>query len=394
MKIDIRYPLRFKALPPRCSGRKDVLVSFLHTATVPEISEREVSTVFETATETPYRLVEFGGKLFRRIGNTAEEAVKETLNQGFQHDESRNDLRYFTFENGKTPQRPLSQPLNNHICHRLYLEGDNRNKELEAWPFIPVITGFAGRRTSRNSFLFEDLERKLKDIDGEDFAKGRAEHVAEAAKLLVVDGDLWIETPPPAIAVKVDGYGSTARMVMELTHLPDWLDGNLDRQYFPLSEHEKALEYAARATKLTASGTEPLEDYTFEREIISSDSHLLSFDAENYSCTRTALVLGGDVARWLTYTEGLAEKVGGERARSVFLARDMAKAIGTDISEWPDMTDLIHDVTEAWKLTGRKPGWATIPQNRHAFGTMICERAADVGKISVFATLASENLPS
>ena len=393
MKIDIRYPLRFSALPPRCSGRKDVLVSFLHTASIPEISGREVSTVFEAATETPYRLVEFEGKLFRRIGNPADEAVGELLKSGFQHDETRNALFCFTFENGKSSQRPVAQALNNHICHRLYLEGDNRDKELEAWPFIPVITGFKGRRTTRNSFLFEDLERKLKDIDGDEFARGRAEHAAEAAKLLLVDGDLWIETPPPAIAVKVEGYASTARMVMELTHLPDWLDGNLDRQYFPLSEHEKALDYAARATKLTATGTEPFEDYTFEREISSQDSHLLSFDAEGYSCTRTALVFGGDVARWLTYTEGLVEKVGEERARSVFLARDMAKNIGTDISEWPDMTDLVHDVTEAWKLTGRKPGWATIPQDRHAFGTMICERASDVGKISVFATLAGENLP-
>ncbi|MDW9479072.1 hypothetical protein GOB57_10390 [Sinorhizobium meliloti] len=393
MKLDIRYPLRFSALPPRCASRKDVLVSFLHKADVPEITAGEVSTVFEAATEIPYRLVDYDGRLFRRIGNPEDEAVAELLKSGFQQDESRNRLFYFTFENGKSAQRPVSQSLNNHLCHRLYLEGNNRDKELEAWPFIPVIKGFAGRRTTRNSFLFEDIERKLKDIDGDEFAKGRAEHDLEAAKLLLVDGELWIETPPPAIAVKVEGYASSARMVMELTHLPDWLDGDLDRQYFPLSEHEKALEYAAKATKLTATGTEPFEDYSFEREIAIHDSRLLSFDAEGYSCTRTSLILGGDVARWLTYTEGLREKVGEDRARSVLLARDMAMDIGTDISGWPDMTDLVHDITEAWKITGRKPGWANIPQNRHAFGTMICERAADVGTISVFATPTPENRP-
>jgi hypothetical protein len=393
VKIDIRYPFRFKAFPPRCSGRKDVFVSFRHTADVPEISQSEANCVFEAATEVPYRLVEYDGKLFRRIGHPKSEAVVDLLKLGFQQDEVRGQLFHFTFENGKSAQRPVSQALNNNLCHRLYLEGDNREKELEAWPFVPVITGFAGRQTTRNSFLFEDIERKLKDIDGDEFAQGRKEHAAEAAKLLLVNGDLWIAAPPPAIAVKVEGYGTTARMVMELTHLPEWLDRDLDRQYFSLSEHDKAIEYAERATKITASGTQPFEDYTFERDISASDSHLLSLDAEGYSCARTALVLGGDVARWLSCTEGLAEKLGAERARSVFLARDMAKNIGTDISEWPDMSDLVHDVTEAWKTTGRKPGWASIPQNRHAFGTMICDRAADVGKISVFAALAGEKLP-
>ncbi|MNW17391.1 hypothetical protein D3C71_2165670 [compost metagenome] len=50
-------------------------------------------------------------------------------------------------------------------------------------------------------------------------------------------------------------------------------------------------------------------------------------------------------------------------------------------------------MTEAWKMTGRKPGWANIPANRHAFGTMICERAADTSKISVFAMLAADTKP-
>lgn len=393
MKIDIRYPFRFRALPPRCSGRKDLFVSFLHTADVPEISAREVSTLFEAATETPYRLVEYDGRLFRKLGRFPDENTSRLLDRAFQREEERNSPWPFTFESGGASPRPVSQPLRNHLSHRLYLEGDNRAKELEAWPFIPVITGMRGRRVSRNEFRFEDLVGKLADIDGIEFAKGRAEHAAEAAKLLVVEGDLWIETPPPAIGVSMQGHASTARMVMELMHLPNWLDADLDRQYFPLSDHAAALEYAERATKLTYTGTEPFEDYTHERPFTAEASHLLSFDGDGYSCTRTTLILGGDVARWITYTEGMAEKVGDDRARSALLARDTAKAIGTDISQWPDMSDLAHDVTEAWKMTGRKPGWANIPANRHAFGTMICERAADTGKISVFAMLAADTKP-
>ncbi|MBY3151283.1 hypothetical protein HFO56_02640 [Rhizobium laguerreae] len=225
------------------------------------------------------------------------------------------------------------------------------------------------------------------------FAKGRAEHAAESAKLLVVDRDLWIETTPPAISVSLQGYASTARMVMELAHLPTWLDADLDRQYFPLSDHPAALDYAQRATKLTQTGNQPFEDYTHERAFTAERSHLLSFDPDGYSCTRTALVLAGDVARWITHTPELGEKIGGDRASSVLLARDMAKRIGTDIAEWPDMGDLVNDITDAWKLIGRKPGWANIPANRHAFGTMICDRAADIEKISLFAALATESRP-
>lgn len=394
MRIDVRYPFLFSAHPSRCSSRKDVFVSFLHTADVPEVSGRDVETVFEAATATPYRLVEFDGRLFRKLGALGEEQTSRLLDRAFQRDEERNSPWPFTFENGRASPRPLSQPLNNHLCHRLYLEGgEHRERQIEAWPFVPFLTGLRGSRTSRNDFRFEDLERKLADIDAEEFAKGRAEHAAEAAKLLVVDRDLWIETTPPAIKVGVLGVNSSARMVMELSHLPTWLDADLDAQYFPLADHAGALEYAERATKLTYTGTEPFEDYTYERPFTAEPSDLLSFDADGYSCTRTALILGGDVARWITNTPELAEKIGDERARSALLARDMAKAIGTDISAWPDMSDLVNDITDAWKMTGRKPGWANIPANRHGFGTMICDRAADTGKISVFATLAKENKP-
>lgn len=29
-------------------------------------------------------------------------------------------------------------------------------------------------------------------------------------------------------------------------------------------------------------------------------------------------------------------------------------------------------------MTGRKPGWTTIPAKRHEFGTLICERAVSM----------------
>jgi hypothetical protein len=290
--------------------------------------------------------------------------------------------------------RPVSQPLNNHLCHRLYLEGgEHRSKQIEAWPFIPFITGIRGSRTSRNGHTFEEIERKLVEIDAVEFEKGRAEHAAEAAKLIVIDREIWIETTPPAIKVGMMGVNTSARMVMELAHLPTWLDADLDVQYFPLADHVDALEYAERATKLTHTGTEPFEDYTYERAFTAEASDLLSFDRDGYSCTRTALILGGDTARWIANTPELEEKIGDDRARAAFLARDMAKAIGTDISQWPDMSDFINDITEGWMMTGRKPGWANIPVNRHAFGTMICDRAADTGKISVFAALADERKP-
>ncbi|MCS4089453.1 hypothetical protein [Rhizobium sp. BK176] len=394
MKIDIRYPLLFSALPSRCYSRKDVFVSFLHTADVPEVSERDVETVFAAETSTPYRLVEFDGRLFRKLGALSDHETSRLLDYAFQKDEERNRPWPFTFENGRANPRPVSQALNNHLCHRLYLEGgEHRQKQIEAWPFVPFLTGLRGSRTSRNDFRFEDLERKLADIDGEEFGKGRAEHAAEAAKLIVIERDLWIETTPPAIKVGVAGFNSSARMVMELSHLPTWLDADLDVQYFPLTDHSAALEYAERATKLTHTGTQPFEDYTHERPFTTDTTDLLSFDGDGYSCARTALILGGDVARSITNAPELVEKIGDGRARAALLARDMAKAIGTDISAWPDMGDLVNDITEAWKMTGRKPGWANIPANRHGFGTMICDRAADTGKISVFATLAKENKP-
>jgi hypothetical protein len=363
-------------------------------ADVPEISAGEVETVFEAEMDTPYRVVEFDEKLYRKLGVLGEEQTSRVLDRAFDSDEERNAPWPFTFHKGIPSPRPVSQALNNILCHRLYLEGgEHRSKQIEAWPTIQFITGIRGSRTTRNGHRFEDIESKLADIDAESFAKGRAEHAAEAAKLLVIGHELWLETTPPVISVGHQGHATTGRMVMELTHLPTWLDSDLATQYFPISEHERALDYAQRATKLTHTGTEPYDDYTFECPFTAEASDLLSFDGDGYSSTRTALVLGGDVARWITNTPELAEKIGVDRSRSALLARDMAKAVGTDISEWPDMSDLVNDITEAWKMTGRKPGWANIPANRHAFGTMICDRAADTGEISVFATLGKDFAP-
>lgn len=389
MKIGIRYPLRFRARPVRCAGHRDVLCSFLHSADVPEVSSAETSQVFMAATTKPYRLIEFEGRLFRKVGRPGEEETDRAIGNAYQRESERNFPWFFTFEDGlRRPTPTAAKAISNIICHRLYLEGDGRKKEEEAWPHLPVIDA---TRLTRSQFRYEDIEPKLSDIDGDDFATGRAEHAAEASKLLVVDGDLWIETPPPAITVHLAGYGTSGRMVLELAHLPDWLDSNLDYQYFPLSAHREALAYAEMTTPLTATGTQPFEDHSEEAATQIEDTPLLSFDHEGYSSKRTTMILAGDVARWITKNPELHDKIGVSRANSVMLARDAAHEIGTDISAWPDVSDLVHDVTEAWKLTGRKPGWATIPQNRHAFGTMICERAVEMAPISLAPALSRGN---
>lgn len=369
----IRYPILFKATPPRCGELKDVFCSFPHVHEVPEISSSEVRTVLDIGTIRPQTVVEHDGRLFRYLGHPGDEATVRAMSVAFMTEIRRFEPWRFTFEGGNRTEMPaLSQALRNTLSHRLYLSGDGKQREEEAWPFLNDSRRYS--LEARDTYRFEDFERKLTDVDIEEIEAARREHEREASKLLVIDGSYWIATPPPAISVDSVGYRSTARMVCENVFLPEWLDPKLGREYFPLSARAAALEYAATANPITSSG-EPVEDYVAEVSLGGIDDPALWFDADAYSLCRTTAVLAGDAARQVTKNREAVEKIGGECVRSVLAARDEVMEMGTSIADWPDLSGFTFDVVAAWKASARKPGWADIPQNRRRFGDLICDRA-------------------
>ncbi|MCS4089454.1 hypothetical protein [Rhizobium sp. BK176] len=372
MKTVIRYPILFRAHPGRTEKPKDVLVPYLHEHDVPEISEAETHIAFRSQ---KYALVEYDGRLFSKVGKPGSNSAEACFGHAFEKEELRRRPWWIpTIEGDKVYIRYAGQPLDNLAYYRLYLDGGDKARETMIWPALtPDYQRHLGGPRSRNEFTFQGLVDKIRDINGVQFDAGREEHRAEAERLIVIDGSYWIETTPPAICVAHEG-----RMIVELSHLPNWLDHDLGRQYFPLTAKDEAIEYARRAQAITQRSEEPVRNFADWTDFRFDDNPLFAFDYEGYSLKRTTFLLGGDIARAMTGNGEIEGKIGSARARAVLSAKEGARSCGADYRTWPDASDLVHDVTDAWKMTGRKPGWTEIPPKRHEFGTMICERAAQM----------------
>lgn len=382
MKTAIRYPIRFSAVPPRGGRRKEVVCSYLHVHDVPELSVRDTDTVLEIGTTVPKpeRLIEYDGRLFRKIGRGERDGSVAAFPTAFMPFLKRNGPWKFTFEGGNRGEEPpISQALDNLVAYRMYLDGNGWETEEEAWPTLPKHPGYIETR-SRNEFRFEEIEHKLKDVDFEMLERGRREIALEAGKLILVDGSYWFETPPPAISVACEGYGVTARMVAEITYLPNWLDRRLDRQYFPLSASEEAIAYAEKSNPLTEGKSQNFENYSDEVDFGDTEHALLDFDHREYSYRGIALAMAGDVQRWLNKTPYLGEKIPLEAKAAVQAVSEVARNIGPCISEWPDVSEHVATVTAAWKGIGRKQGWAEIPAQRRRFADLLCAMADEMAE--------------
>jgi hypothetical protein len=382
VKTVIHYPILFRAHPGRTENPKDVLVPYLHEHDVPEISKEETSVAFRSQ---QYTLLEYDGRLFSHVGRPGSPSAAGCFGHGFETGERRSAPWWIpTIEGDRGYVRYAGQPLDNLAYYRLYLDGGDKARETTLWPaLVPDYQRHLGGPRSRNEFTFQGLADKIRDIDADQFESGREEHRAEADRLIIIDGAYWIETAPPTICVTHAG-----RMTVELSHLPNWLDQELGRQYFPLAAKEEALDYAKMAQAITGQGQDQIRNFFELSNFHFDDNPLFAFDHEAYSVKRTTFLLGADMARVMAGNPEIENKIGSAKALAILAAKEAARACGADFRTWPDADELVHDVTEAWKMTGRKPGWAVVPPKRREFGTMICERAvqmADSRQISVLS---------
>lgn len=375
MKTDINLPLAFKATPKRNDYEKTVICAKVTTVDVPEISSAETTEVGRFDTVFPHRLIERDGKLYRHVGAVGSEAAADCFGRAFTTDVRRDDAWTFTFEAGnRTDPPPASKALDNLVAFRAYASISGRVDET-TWPYQAALRGNGENRT-RDKFVYEELLGRLAEIDATSFASAIAEQETEAQKLLLVDGDYWIETTPPAIMVSMEGTGRTARAVLQIVHLPNWIDRDLSKQYFPFDRHGEALEWARQMNNCREGhATDALEDFSGEALAHGLDHPLMTFDFEAHAVRRATYVLATDACRWLN-RDGVANvKAGPDAVRAAYAVRDMAIGCGTDMGEWPDVADVVPDITSAWKSTSRKPGWAVLPQNRFWFGNLICANA-------------------
>ncbi|MCV9965029.1 hypothetical protein OIU34_24335 [Pararhizobium sp. BT-229] len=403
MLTDIRYPIHFGGQPTTTDRYKVVLCSFPLSVDVPEIGAGEARTVIETASFFPtaddnapvvrdIKLFEHDGRLFKKVCDRTEAADHASLKLSFESSNDRNKPHHPASLWEATP-RPLGAGMWNRIAHRVYVAGNGREQERIAWPNQPFNTGTA-RHWTRNEFTFEKWSKKLGQYDVDGFERSVEEARREAERLLWIGDELWVETPPLVYEVghyafernpnflydhqdyRSGGGGLTKEFCVQLAFLPDWLDHNLDRQYFPLSAKADALSYAMEANRRLVRRTDIVHDATKDMAGLDVADPLLDFDPDAYSLSRAAMLMAGDVsvniAKYPDNSRGLTTS----HHAAIEEAKDYIATIGWNTSEWA-AAHLAGDVVDAWQVTRRPPGWSQFPSNRTNFANMICERAID-----------------
>ncbi|MCS4089455.1 hypothetical protein [Rhizobium sp. BK176] len=364
MLTNIRYPIHFGAQPTTTDRYKVVLCSYPFRRDVPEVEAGEAETVLDLSDEyVNGRLVEYDGRLFRNTRVKAEDQDHKSLLNSFECSRDRNTPHkpMMSFED---KSRPLGVGLWNRIAHRVYVNANGRTGEGYAWPNAPFNMGHA--TWDRNEFTYEKWSKKIGSFAADEFQNSLNEAEREIDRLLWIGDELWIETPPLAYQVGYNGDDFDVR----LAFLPDWLDLNLDRQYFPLADKTEALVYAEQANarlkgRRTVDHTKMIERRT--------DNALLEFDHVAYALNRAALLMGGDVAVNIHNKPDNTRRMTEVHHDAIDEVRAEIGRIGWNPSSW-HVAHLAGDIAEAWQRAGKPQGWTHFTSNRTNFSHLTIER--------------------
>lgn len=389
MRLTIRYPIHFTAEPPTTDRVKDVLCSFAHVADVPEVAASETALLVDVGCDdaqgNPAQTVlrSHEGSIYLRLCDVGQVHEAPVFQQPFEPKLDRN-APTAPFHAAGQPVRSLGLPMTNRIAHRLYASG-GRTKEEYAWPPAPY-QNTPSHRWTRNAFRFEELYARTGPIDEAMFDTCRAEHALEAEKLLVIDGAVYVRTPPLAWTVASKASNPwTVGVEVGVAFLPEWLDADLDRQYFPLSMREEADAYADTLLRvLKAQEKSGIRNAHIDRGLADRlpDMAAFDFDQAHYAVNRHVMLMASDIAMAIDgeandgprTDAGLAARMGHETVERVICSARAAIAIGPEIDRWADVTDNVEAVIAAWRVSGRKAAWANIPSQRSKVGEMLCER--------------------
>ena len=399
MKVTARLPLMFRGLPVRNRAEREIMVSHDVKWDIPEISSSEAETVFETreslvpvvdrehplrpvlrfdTAPTGTRTVSWKGHIYRKLPHDGTDVA--------------NAFR-FAFPNGHEWDRtagagaeisqiaPGRDGIMGHLCHTMppslpvfrqfhwhslsaYTED---NVHQARWPqSISADREYPGEGRgvawSRNFVTFETVLPKLVSFDAEGLKAASETGVAQMAKFLLVDGELWMRTRPPVIRVSPyfervdDGVRHRTNAIVSLVHAPDWADVNMIKGYFGLEHREAAFEYAAELVSTGAMGGETdtgrVIDHTVDFE--ASDTPLLAYNGEAEELLRTSCALASETMRFLTRNPKWKEKLGGAVAADVEAAFREVMATNYVTAEYGDPAEYLDSLIEAWTKTRRQ----------------------------------------
>jgi hypothetical protein len=252
MRLDVRLPIRFRAVTKRSPRERNVYCSKRLSVDVPELSRNEAEVAFRMRTRNgDHELLTVDGRLFRPLvfANKTTEAVLAQLGEAFSvlpvgptSVEHATEITRPDLDNQSPFRFPIEVQFHraNLLRHRhdqvdwpeggTVLVDDDNNEYLEEAAWL----------NTRNSFDFDAMLGKLANTNEDDLALASRMHDLQLSKLVLIDGQPWYETRPPCVKARASGNH------YHVGFFPDFIDQRIDWQYIGFDELD-ALPFAVKS---------------------------------------------------------------------------------------------------------------------------------------------------
>ena len=392
MKLTLKLPMHFRAKPRRARGLRDIVVARPFEADVPEISHREANVVFETRqshdlanklTLVPhtFRLLEHGGRLYRRLATpsrinavTKDAFAKDWASANYPFAES-----ISTVGERQENTNPVASVLQRQIAWALQSDSTGRDRKENTWPSPYARSSKQwGITETLNDKLFRDVSSELSEIDGEAVESAMRDFEYQAAKLILVDGELWIESLPPAIRVAYD-YEKGRIANISLAILPEGPTPRPMVAYFPLDRRDEAERYAHQlAYTIDDGGKVEVCDVTVP--FSANGDELLEFSHEEVGLRNTCHSLVVSNERYIRATD--PEYVAAFLTDAMKQEQDVAfvKALEADFVRggYHDLSGHFDMAATLWKKCRRPAYQFDLLGNRKKAGDLMLSRGYEM----------------
>lgn len=385
MKTTMRFPLLARGWPKRANHEKDVLLSVPYEADVPEVSASEAPVVFHAAVgDGRFEVVRHGEALYRLFNSPRAQFVERSKRDGehsrvwvsglgnaFERQANlmAPDYPVYGPEHLRPPVSPLGRPIHAHLSLLLYLRDFDTLHEEKVWP-----QQFA-RPPYRNDLTVEDYGPRFPDLDPLSVLDHAPLFARQAKRLLLRDGVMWVETPPPCYVVELARDDSRDRVEVRYGFAPTVIDAEVARLHLPLTDREGMREFAKSLGRAAGRGDIPVYEPAARA---CADDGLLEFDARKLEVDRLAYVLAADVAKVLRRRPGDAAKLDGSWVSDVARGYDGVREACPLLDLWPDMSESVDGIGRAWKALARPKGLMEIHRHRYRLADLMIGRASEL----------------
>lgn len=413
MKIGLELPIAFRGKPKGCRTVRDIFVAKTVEANVPEASLAETEVVFEVAARKknvsgePFELRRFNGHLYRKISGSVQEAEAaglfttpfEETNTGRRKKET--SVHAWQCEYGAdispvqrfADNRPLARPLMDEMEWIMDRDRPLCDGGRYAWPTPETGRAYdAPIHVHRNGHHYEDVIKGTQDIDWETLARSEQMIAEQTQRLLLLSGEVWMKSRPPAIEVDPDyHFRRHDNLHIRLVVAPEVYVSKLECAHFSLADIDSAYEYSelqiAHAAREFAKDQRASESALVNSLVpyVCHDPDLLDYDWRSEAINRFGYAASVECRNHLIRNPERATKLSDAEIDAISNAFDETMQVNHVLGQHRDMADFVPLLKSAWKTLQYKQSLAiaSTTGGQVAPTASIIERYLDDAPISV-----------